>query len=314
MNIDSLDNSSPQQIARFIDDLDDVALTALDEQVRADLALMGPVPNGTEDPYARRRRTLRWLSAHAASRAGDNKELHALHLEMWGRGEPCIPIIEFLRDVGDLHTAAVVAQMAWFNSVYEDVRDEVKELWDSLDEGPAHWERQLARLAESPTMGGWRSLMRFVPEEDLWQATRRALNVLERHKVDDSLLFRFATEYEVMTNHAQRLIWDGRVAPETVLERNHDRPTDDGQWYGWAAHAAYARGDKPRALALIREAMAKSDRYEARYAQELHDEYDDEMTALLMGAGIYNKWDDDVTLPNALIITESASPSPSSRG
>ena len=43
-----------------------------------------------------------------------------------------------------------------------------------------------------------------------------------------------------------------------------------------------------------------------------YDEYDDEMTALLMAAGIYNRWDDDVTLPNAIAVTESAAPSSSS--
>jgi hypothetical protein len=190
-------------------------------------------------------------------------------------------------------TAETVAHSASCNAGDDDAkRTMLEDLRDSLDQGPYHWEAQLQRLCAAPTMGGWRSLMRFVAPDDLWFRTRRALNVMDKAGVDANMLFRFATEYIEM-NDARNLLFTGRVDPETCLERNLDRPNNDGHWYTFAAIAAYERGDKARALALVLEGNAAATSPDAHPAQELFDFYDDEMTELLVNAGLRDRWDDE---------------------
>jgi hypothetical protein len=347
MNIDHLDSASPQDIGRFVDDVDDADFDALYDEVRAELVRIGsppqflaatdldhPIPkdedeakgpsslrfpwseddkaqylermrkraerSGAADDILRRRddgadvarwRTLHWLAAHIVSRVGTHEPLFELLHAYWLCRPDVVSLVEYWRDAGQVDTAETVAHFASCNAGDDEAkRATLEELRDSLDQGPYYWEAQLQRLCAAPTMGGWRSLMRFVAPDDLWFRTRRALNVMDRAGVDANMLFRFATELIEM-NDARNLLFTGRVSPDTCLERNDTRPHDDGRWYTYAAIAAYEQGDKARALELVLEGNAAATSPDAWVAQELFDFYDDEMTELLVNAGLRNRWD-----------------------
>jgi hypothetical protein len=245
------------------------------------------------DAAAARWRTLHWLAAHIMSRAGTHEPLFELLHAYWLCRPDVVALVEYWRDAGQVDTAETVAHFAEHNSGDDEAkRNMLRELHDSLDQGPYYWEAQLQRLCASPTMGGWRSLMRFVSPDDLWFRTRRALNVLDRAGVDANMLFRFATEFIEM-NDARNLLFTGRVSPDTCLERNVDRPHDDGRWYTYASIAAYEQGDKARALALVLEGNMMATAPDAYVAQELFDRYDDEMTEMLVNAGLRDRWNDE---------------------
>jgi len=161
-------------------------------------------------------------------------------------------------------------------------RETPKRAW-SDDE----WEAAIEEFARTPSVEAWGRLVTSLPEDDLYDRTRTAMQIAMRLGVDGDLLFRCSLRYGI-TPDTIELIERGQVDPETVAGRGRERGHVRGLWLGLAAQSAKARGDRVRTVEYLREAYASADALDSapHSAARIREEADDELHELLDRAGI----------------------------
>lgn len=217
-------------------------------------ALPLPLDTTRGSALMRKRLLLRRLAAELAARNGRPDELGDLVLLIYREhGGSLLPWVQQLVNYGSSDGAAVWARYAL---AHKDCRDraELEALLLSIGEPPSGWVDAVGAFAANPSVSEWEKLMRFTPAESFYQRSRNTLQMLMRMDVDHEVLFRCATHYGILPD-AIELVDTGRVAPETVLERGEQGPVHArGLWFGLAARAAFARGNRLGTVRFLREA------------------------------------------------------------
>ncbi|HEX8152363.1 MAG TPA: hypothetical protein VF698_04515, partial [Thermoanaerobaculia bacterium] len=132
---------------------------------------------------------------------------------------------------------------------------EIREVLDSLDEAPPEWLAALDEFALAPSLTRWRDLMRFVPEDLLYQRIRNSIKRLRDRNVDPDVLFLCACDTG-MTPDAIALVEEGLVSVETIVKRSKKAGGAKTTYLGLAAIAAFLRGDMADCIRLLRESIA----------------------------------------------------------
>lgn len=240
-----------------------------------------------DESLTRRHRALLWLVAELAARLGRNDELLELLFGIWRDDfSNAARLVETLIDVDRSGEAAVIAHMALHQDVCVE-RDRIDRALESICAPPDGWRASLEEFARAPSVEAWRELMQFTPDGFFYARTREAMRVLMAMNVDGNILFECATDIGT-TPDAIQLVEEGKVDPDVVLERSRKGTVQSrGLWIGLAARAAYAQGDRFRAVRLLRDAYRRAhpDWPPIADAMELVRVADDELRAMLDKAG-----------------------------
>ena len=173
--------------------------------------------------------------------------------QRWLNGDSALPVVALLVARGANVEAAAVARLALARSDCPDAPD-LEAALARIAASPAGWAESLASFARSPSLEGWRELMRFVPPEYVYQRQRETVRRLGSLGVSGDLLFRCASEYG-LTPDLIELVEDGQVAVETLVERAARSGEAKATYLGLAAEAAFLAGDMLGTVRLLRESI-----------------------------------------------------------
>jgi hypothetical protein len=174
--------------------------------------------------------------------------------QAWLAGGSALPVVELLVARDAVTEAATVARLALAEPDCPDA-ETLEVLLDRLANTPAGWADQLREFAASSSLERWRDLIRFVPEDNLYQRLRNSIRQLRALEVDGSLLFLCATEYGLIPE-AIELVEDGCVSVDAILERAETSRGARAAYVGLAAQAAFLAGDMLGTVRLLRESIA----------------------------------------------------------
>ncbi len=172
----------------------------------------------------------------------------------WRDGGSVLSLVQLLADRGEVTEAGAVARAALERDGCLDAAA-IEQLLFTLDDPPADWDDQLRTFSAAPTVEAWRSLMRFVPPEPIYQRIRNTIRRLEALGVDGDMLFLCSCEL-VMTPDAIRLVEEGRVAVGTIEKRSEVAGGAQATYLGLAAIASFLSGDIVGAIRFLRESAA----------------------------------------------------------
>ena len=247
-----------------------------------------PLRPAADSHVDRRRAILTRLAAEAAACDGRPDELLRLLLCDWrDDGESPANYIEHLVAFGREAHAAVTARYVLSREGCPD-RERIQAALERLGSPPQGWQDAVLAFAGAPSVEAWEELMQFTPADAVYYRTRNTIQMLIALGVDGDVLFRCATRYG-STPDAFELVELGLVDPETILERGRSGPaTARGIWFGLAARAALVRGDRFRAVRLLREALEIADPAFPPLTEvwAIRGLADDELHAMLDSAGI----------------------------
>jgi hypothetical protein len=156
---------------------------------------------------------------------------------------------------------------------------------------PAGWSEAIDLFRNSPSEENWRAIVRFAPEESIYDWTRRAWRDLLSRGCDADAMIRYATSTGI-TPDAIGLVEEGRVSPEALIDRGSVPGAARSFWLGLAAEAAYQRDDRFRVISLLREARAS----ETELTTPIHTVFffrehaDDAMREMMEKSGVW-EWD-----------------------
>ncbi len=170
----------------------------------------------------------------------------------WANGGSALPLVSLYARRGDLDRAAAIAGLALARPDCPDA-PEIESIIESAGDPPADWKALLDDFAAAPSFERWRELMRFVPEDFVYQRHRNSIRYLRRRGVDSNLLFRCAA-HPGLTADAIELVEDGMVSVETIRARGEGSPAR-ATFAGLAAEAAFLAGDLLGTIRLLRESM-----------------------------------------------------------
>jgi hypothetical protein len=174
---------------------------------------------------------------------------------IWFSGGSARPLIEALIRAKRMNEAGALARLTL---AYEECRDReaIEQLLEKAGSPPPGWTEAVMDFSRNPVPENWDHLMRFTPNEVFYQRTRNTLRLLRRLGTDPNALFLCATRPGT-TPDAIELLQSGEVHPDTVLLRAEEAPPAARPlWYGFAAEAAFARGDELGTVRLLKMAYA----------------------------------------------------------
>ena len=174
--------------------------------------------------------------------------------QRWLNGDSALPVVTLLVARGANVEAAAVARLALARSDCPDAPD-LEAALARIAATPAGWAESLASFARSPSLEGWRELMRFVPPEYAYQRMRETVRHLRKLGVDGDRLFQYASEHG-LTPDLIELVEDGCVAVSTIVERAARSGGAKATYFGLAAEAAFLAGDMLGTVRLLRESIA----------------------------------------------------------
>ena len=163
-----------------------------------------------------------------------------------------LALVSLYAERGDLDRAATIARLALAEPDCPDAA-EIEAILERAGAPPEDWKEQLDQFVAAPSYERWQDLIRFVPEEHLYQRFRNSIRYLRKRGVEPNLLFRCAST--PLSSEAIELVEDGLVAVETILARGDGSPAR-ATFAGLAAEAAFLAGDLLGTIRLLRESMA----------------------------------------------------------
>ena len=201
-------------------------------------------------------------------------------IRSWANGETALPLVQRLMDHDCGDEAAVVARAALAHENCRD-REELESALRVIASEPAGWSDALSDFARDPSEEKWDDLLRFVPDDVFYQRMRTTVPALMRLGCDGNVLFRCAARFG-MTPDLFELAASGTVDPETIEARGFGSPAR-ATWLGLAAQAAFARGDRARTIAYLKDATRNLHDAVFAYAslEEIREKSDDAFLAEL---------------------------------
>jgi hypothetical protein len=172
----------------------------------------------------------------------------------WLDGGSALPLVILHAERGEILEAATVARAALEQDPCPDY-EAIERLLYTFDEAPAEWNELLYGFAQEPSLGRWKELLKFVPDDLLYQRIRNSIRRLRALGVDGNILFLCACELG-MTPDAIGLVEDGLVAASTIVERASTSGGAKTTYLGLAATAAFLAGDLVATIRLLRESAA----------------------------------------------------------
>lgn len=182
-------------------------------------------------------------------------ELRRLYRE-WGDGESGLPIVKLLLELGREDEAATFARGMLAQKECQDA-EELERLLARVERTPNGWDAALQSFAAEPSLEKWHSIIRFAPEEKVYDWTRKAFRQLRKIGCDRDALIRYATQTGI-TPDVMEMVDAGEVSPDVLVERARQKGAAVVFWLGLASQAAYLMGDRFRAVALMRDARNES--------------------------------------------------------
>ena len=169
----------------------------------------------------------------------------------WFNGDSCLPLIERLRELGCDDQAAAHARLALRDPQCKD-REALEAALHEISSAPDGWLDALADFARAPSEERWDELVQFIPEDVFYHRIRHTISTLMRLGCNGNMLFRCATKTGI-TPDIFDLVDNGTVDPEVIEERGRDSPVRS-MWFGLAAKASLARGDRFAVIRYLRDA------------------------------------------------------------
>lgn len=198
-------------------------------------------------------------------------------------GGSALPAIRKLLEEGELEMAAVVARHALAQGAGSD-RDELIAVLAQISSAPAGWTEALERFAAMPSEAGWNELMQFVDEDDFYQRLKYTVAVLIGLRCDGDILFRCVSRIGMIPELFD-LARSGTVDPETIVARASGSAAE-ASWFGLAAQAALARGDRAATVRYLWRATQLDPLLSYASVLEVRHLGDAELNAELDRAGI----------------------------
>lgn len=172
----------------------------------------------------------------------------------WLDGGSALPLIRLFVERDEADMAAVLARMALGKKPCPDA-DEIEQFLATLDDAPADWDDRLRELVAEPSLEAWSDLLRFVPDDTLYQRTRNSIRRLRALGLPGRWLFLFSCEYGLNPDAIQ-LVEEGLVDVATLEERAKRAGDAKTTYLGLAATAAFLAGDVVATIRLLRESAA----------------------------------------------------------
>lgn len=203
----------------------------------------------------------------------------------WAEGGSALPAIELLIELGRTEDAASVSRLALSVPECADAADIERRLAE-IESAPNGWSEAIDSFINAPSEESWRSILRFAPEERVYDWARKAFRDCRRKGCDPSALIRFGTLLGILLD-AIELVDDGVVDPEVLIERAEVPGAARSFWLGLAAQATFLRGDLFGTIALLRQAQNSGE-----YALAIGSVFfissraDEEMRVMMEKAGV----------------------------
>lgn len=196
-------------------------------------------------------------------------------------------MVQLLMQMGREQEVGAVARLVLSQKECIDA-EEIEAILALIESTPAGWSESIERFAEKPSEEHWSAIVRFAPEERIYDWTRKAWRDLRRKNCDPNAMIRFATQTGI-TPDAMELVEEGGVSPETLIERGSQKGAAKSFWLGLAAQAAYLQGEKFRAVSLLREAVGAESDFSTPMGSIwfLREQEDPELEAMMKSAGVW---------------------------
>ncbi|MGH9459035.1 MAG: hypothetical protein ACRD2J_15485 [Thermoanaerobaculia bacterium] len=170
----------------------------------------------------------------------------------WLNGGSALPLLELLVDADRLDEAAATARLALAMDDCAD-REAIEAILRDAGSPPVGWDAALATYAADPSDEHWGQIVRFIPEEVVYQRIRNTVAALSRLGADPDRLFLHASRDGIVPELLE-IAESGAVAPDTIRSRGEESPHNLSFWLGLAAQSAFARGDRFLTVRLLTEA------------------------------------------------------------
>jgi hypothetical protein len=208
-----------------------------------------------------------------------------LAIRRWADGGSALPLVSLYAERGELDRAAAVARMVLAEPDCQDA-EAIEAILERASEPPEDWKAQLDDFAREPSLERWKDLMRFVPDELLYQRLRNSIRYLRKRGVDANVLFRCAADPGIVPD-AIELVEEGLVSVETIVARGEGSPAW-ATFAGLAAQAAFLAGDLLGTIRFLRESIANESEWcsPLPHIVFVRDRASDEDHAALDRAGI----------------------------
>lgn len=172
----------------------------------------------------------------------------------WLGGGSALPLVRRHLERGDVDAAGAVARLALSRPDCADAAG-IEALLAQLDGAPDDWDATLRDFAAAPSVERWREIIRFVPDDLLYQRLRNSVRRLRQLGTDPDILFLCACETG-LTPDAIALVEEGHVRAEVIEQRARKAGGARATYLGLAATAAFLARDAVGAIRLLREAAA----------------------------------------------------------
>lgn len=203
----------------------------------------------------------------------------------WLNGGSALPLLELLLELDRVDHAAATARLALAMDSCPD-RDRIETILRETGSPPAGWDGALQTYAADPSDEHWQRIVRFIPEEVVYQRIRNTIADLIRLGADPDRLFLHASRYGIVPELLE-IAETGAVSPETIRSRGEESPHNASFWLGLAAQSAFARGDRFLAVRFLAEAYEAGTMMPADFAAiQIRGDADDELHAMLDAVGV----------------------------
>ncbi len=168
-------------------------------------------------------------------------------------------------------------------------RTRVEALLCTIESTPHGWSEALGHFARYPSRETWDAIIRFSPEERVYDWAERAVRDLVEMGCSGDPIILYASQTG-LTPGMIGLVEEGRVSVDALLERGRRTETARAIWLGLAAQAAYIHGDRFRTIALLRESRS----HESSLASAagtvlwLREMANEEMKEMMKKAGVWD--------------------------
>ena len=206
----------------------------------------------------------------------------------WMDGASAAPVIELMLEMGRTTEAAAVGRLALTMPGEPAELARIEELLAGIESTPAGWDSAIKDFADNPSDDSWRSIIRFAPDDRVYDWTEKAVRQLKEIGCDPNAIIRFASQTGV-TPGMIALVEEGGVEADVLAARASQQGAASAFWLGLAAQASYRQGDRFRAVSLLRDAFSHESGLSTAIGSVfwLRENGDEEMHDLMKGAGVW---------------------------
>jgi hypothetical protein len=215
----------------------------------------------------------------------DEDPLVVQRQRFWLNGGSAVPLLELLLEQGRVDDAAATARLALAMDGCLD-REMVERILREAGSPPVGWDAALEAYADDPTDERWDDLMRFIPEDVVYQRLRNMVAQLRALGAEANRLFLHVSRFGIVAELLE-MGESGEVDPETIRARGDESPENRSFWLGLAAQAAFARGERFLTVRLLAEAYDANAGVPADLAaMQIREAADDALHAMMDAVGI----------------------------